>query len=67
MVAPAATPAQPVSLAAAEHASLAAGLDAAERGETRALTSDELERWAETGELPELPKTWQVASRSSAT
>ena len=34
-----------------DQAHLRAGIDAAERGETRPLTPEELDHWAETGEL----------------
>jgi hypothetical protein len=42
-----------VRLPADEEAHVRAGIEAGERGETRALTREELDRWAETGELPE--------------
>jgi hypothetical protein len=36
-----------------------------ERGEGIALTPEEAERWAETGDLPEHVKKWQPAPSSS--
>ena len=35
-----------------------AGLEEAERGETIALTNDELDSWVATGKLPERVKQW---------
>jgi hypothetical protein len=39
-------------------ADVRAGLEEAERGETIALTDDELDAWAQTGELPERVQQW---------
>jgi hypothetical protein len=36
-------------------------LEAAERGETMALTAEETERYLETGELPERIERWAVS------
>lgn len=49
-----------------EEAHVRAGIEAAERSETRALTREELDRWVETGELPELTGECRDASRTSA-
>jgi hypothetical protein len=56
-----------VRLPADEEAHVRAGIEAAERSETRALTREELDRWAETGELPEQTDECRDASRTSAT
>jgi hypothetical protein len=55
-----------VRLPAHDEAHVRAGIEAGERGETRALTREELDRWAETGELPEQTDECRDASRTSA-
>jgi hypothetical protein len=55
-----------VRIPADEEAHVRAGIQAAELGETRALTREELDRWAETGELPEQTDECRDASRTSA-
>jgi hypothetical protein len=59
---------QPIRLVAEDEEHLRAGIEAAERGETRPLTREELDRWVETGELPEhLDPCHPSGPRSSAT
>src|SRR5260370_31459319 len=42
-----------VTLSPEDQADLRAGIEAAERGELRPVTREELDHWAETGEVPE--------------
>jgi hypothetical protein len=48
-------------LSSETEARIRAGVEAASRGETVVLTRGELDRWADTGELPE---AWAAASVS---
>jgi hypothetical protein len=51
-------------LAPEVQASVRAGLEQALRGESIALTPEELDLWAETGELPERVEQWVASSPS---
>ena len=48
-------------------ASIRSGIEAADRGETVAMTRAELDRWAETGDFPDRIEQWAASfvSRSS--
>jgi hypothetical protein len=64
-MAPRPRPTSPESTGVVElPAAVRVGLEEAERGETIALTEAELDRWAETGELPERVDTWAASLAS---
>jgi hypothetical protein len=55
------TAGQWVTLSPEDQADLRAGIEAAERGELRPVTREELDHWAETGEVPEPLNSGSVA------
>jgi hypothetical protein len=47
-------------------AQVRAGIEAVERGEVVPLTSEEVDHWAQTGELPERARNWAGLAASTS-